>query len=323
MGNTVLVTGAAGFIGRRLCHRLQKNGARVIAVVRRRDDGPWHEFLHHDITNEGSHLDLSGVHTIFHLAGKAHALAETSQEEQEYFQANTAGTEKILEAAQSSDVSRFVLFSSVKVTGEGTFECQDETVPCHPRTPYGASKLAAERLVLDGGYVPEPVVLRLSMVYGNSEKGNLPRMIRAVTKGRFPPLPEVNNRRSMVHVDDVIQAAMLAAEKPEAINQIFNVTDGTPYSTRQMYEWICESLGKPLSRWSAPLPLLKLLAKTGDIIGRARGRRFMLNSDALDKLTGSACYSTEKIECQLGFSPMHHLRDSLPEMVRYLEEMKN
>jgi len=199
--------------------------------------------------------------------------------------------------------------------GEGGDECQDELAACYPGTPYGRSKLEAERLVLEGGYVPEPLVLRLSMVYGPTRKGNLPRMIRAVAKGRFPPLPETDNRRSMVHVDDVVQAALLAAENPVAAGKTYIVTDGETYSTRQIYEWICEALGKPVPGWHVPLPVLKALARAGDGVGRLRGRRFIFDSDALEKLVGSACYSSEKIARELSFDPKHHLRASLPEIV--------
>lgn len=318
MEGSVLITGATGFIGTSLCRQLRNRGERIIAVGRQQVEGPWHEFQCQDFSNQEFHIDFSDVHTIFHLVGKAHALAETKQDEGQYFAINREGTRKLLEAAKLAGVRRFVLFSSVKAMGEGGFECIDESSVCRPETPYGASKLAAEKLVLEGSYVPEPVVLRLSMVYGNTRKGNLPRMIEAVDKGRFPPLPEVGNRRSMVHVDDVVRAAILAAEKPEAVGQSYIVTDGTPYSTRQVYEWICETLGKSAPGWVIPLPLLKSLARLGDGIGRMRGRRFMFDSDALDKLTGSACYSSAKLEGELGFRAEKHLRESLPDMVRFL-----
>jgi UDP-glucose 4-epimerase len=318
----LLVTGANGFIGRRLCTALIARGLKVRAFGRRQVEGSWDAFVRTDLT-QGMPTDaLNGADIVFHLAGKAHALAETRQDEEAYFRINTEGTRKVLEAAASAGVRRLVMFSSVKAMCEGSIECLDESASCHPESPYGASKLAAEKLVLEGGYVPEPVVLRLSMVYGNSDKGNLPRMIRAIVKGRFPPLPEVDNRRSMVHVEDVVQAAMLAAEKPEAIGQTYIVTDGTPYSTRQIYEWICEALGKPVPGWSIPMPVLHALARIGDGIGRLCGRRFTFDSDALDKLIGSACYTSARLERELGFMPARHLRESLPEIVRFLEEKK-
>lgn len=314
-----LVTGASGFIGRVLCQQLKDKGVRVRALIRHEEQGPWDEVVTGDLMDSLPREALNGVDSIFHLAGKAHALGETRQDEVNYHAINTDGTHKLLEAARAEGVRRFVFFSSVKVMGEGGLECLDESADVLPETPYGRSKLEAERLVLELGYVPHPVVLRLSMVYGPSRKGNLPRMIEAVTKGRFPPFTEVGNQRSMVHVADVVQAALLAAEEPAAVGQTYIVTDGQACSTRQMYEWICEALGKPVPAWTIPMGLLIVLAKLGDVIGRVRGRRFMLDSDALDKLTGSACYSSVKIQRELGFRPKGDLHSVLPEIIAYLD----
>jgi len=309
------VTGASGFIGRNLCATLQENGHEVIAGLRREQEGPWQHTLLLDLPDRAvSPACLSGVSCVFHLAGKAHAISETSGDEQEYVSINSEGTRRLLEASKLAGVRRFIFISSVKAMGEGGDACQDESMTCRPETPYGKSKLAAERLVLEGGYIPEPVVLRLSMVYGFSRKGNLPRMIEAVAKGRFPPIPEVGNQRSLVHVEDVVQAALLAAGKKAAVGQTYIVTDGYACSTRQLYEWICEVLDKPVPAWTIPPGLLKVLAKIGDGIGRVRGRRFLFDSDALDKLIGSACYSSEKIQRELGFRPKKKLDSGLREI---------
>lgn len=320
---TALVTGASGMIGRCLCTRLQSQGWYVIALNRTLELGPWHQVSIWDAKAEGVNLSSFGrLDALFHLAGKAHALDETVQDDGEYFAINAEGTRKLLETARATGVRSFVFFSSVKAMGEGSDICIDESKPCHPETSYGKSKLAAEKLVLEGDYVHHPVVIRPSMVYGNTEKGNLPKMIKAIGSGKFPPLPEVGNRRSMVHVDDVVQAAILAAEHAEAAGQTYIVTDGESYSTRQMYEWICEALHKPLPVWNLPLFVLKLLAKVGDLIGALRGRRFVFDSDGLDKLTGSASYSSAKIERQLGFKANRNLREALPEIAQYLGVLK-
>jgi len=316
----VLVTGASGFIGRELCQELREQSVQVRGGMRQVAEGPWDEVVLFDLTTKRLPEDaLAGVDTIFHLAGKSHALSETRQDEEEYFRINTEGTGILLEAAKVAGVRRFVFISSVKAMGEGSDVCQDESVQCRPETPYGKSKLAAERMVLEGGYVPEPVVLRLSMVYGSSRKGNLPRMIEAVAKGHFPPFLEVGNQRSIVHVEDVVQAALLAAEKPVAGGQTYIVTDGQACSTRQMYERICEALDKPVPAWTIPIGLLKVLAKVGDGIGLMRGRRFLFDSDALDKLIGAACYSSEKIERELEFRPKRDFHSALPEIVAHLD----
>ena len=113
-----------------------------------------------------------------------------------------------------------------------------------------------------------------------------------------------------------MQAALLVAENPQAHKQVYIVTDGQAYSTRQIYEWICQALEKPIPNWSVPLPVLQGLAKIGDGIGGVRGKRFMFDSDALAKLTGSAAYSSAKIQRELGFAPKWTLDQALPAIVQ-------
>ena len=187
------VTGASGDIGRALCSYLKSRDHRVIAGLRCNSPGPWDEVVQMDLTGKSISSELlNGVSCIFHLAGKAHALSDSLQDEREYFRVNTEGTRKLLESSSRAGVKRFVFFSSVKAIGEGGIEPLDESSCCAPETPYGISKLEAERLVLSREYVQEPVVLRLSMVYGSMKKGNLPRMIEAINKGYFPPFPQNN-----------------------------------------------------------------------------------------------------------------------------------
>jgi nucleoside-diphosphate-sugar epimerase len=141
------------------------------------------------------------------------------------------------------------------------------------------------------------------------------KMLQAVGNRRFPPLPEVQNRRSMVHVEDVIQAALLAADRPRAAGQVFIVSDGRAYSTRQMYEWMCRELDRSCPSWTVPLWALRAAGFAGDLIGRLRRRRFVFDSDALNKLIGSAWFSSRKIESELGFRPQWDLEKALPDMV--------
>ncbi len=291
----------------------------MIRALNRHIDPQWTDTWVLDLASANWDINpCMNIDTVFHLAGKAHALAGNRQDEMGYQKINTEGTRKLLEAAKQAGVQRFVFFSSVKAVGECVLQPMTEAVTTPADTPYGQSKYEAEQLVLHGGYVPHPVVIRPCLVYGNSDKGNLPRMINAIRRGLFPPLPELHNHRSMVHVDDVVRAALLAAEKPEAAGQIYIVSDGQSFSTRQIYDWIRETLGKSPIQWTMPLIVLKLLAKLGDAVGQTSGQRFIFDSDTLHKLTRSAWYSSAKIEHELGFHPQHTLRQSLPDIVRFL-----
>ncbi len=313
---TVLLTGSRGFIGQVLLQQLQASAIEVKNLVR--DN---HEKISNpiflDLTDNWTINPCDGVDTVFHLAGKAHALAELSQENEEYKQINTDATRKLLEAAQQAGIRRFIFFSSVKAVGDSE-TMQNETSELIADTAYGQSKYAAEQLVLHGGYVKHPVVIRPCMVYGNSKKGNLPKMINGISQGFFPPLPEVNNHRSMVHVNDVVQAALLAANNQKAAGQIYIVSDGQHYSSRQLYELICQALNKSVPRFNIPLIGLTILAKLGDLIGKILARRFIFDSDVKHKLLGSAYYSSAKIEQELGFKANYSLQQTLPDIVRYL-----
>ncbi|MDH3199046.1 MAG: NAD-dependent epimerase/dehydratase family protein [Candidatus Krumholzibacteria bacterium] len=310
-----LVTGASGFIGTVLCGRLRALG-RVRALVRRRLVGPWDESVVADLAAGDLPAEaLAGVDVAFHFAGKAHAFDEPGDAASGHRAVSVEGTRRLLEACRCARVARLVFASSVKAMGEGGEERLDESSVARPRSEYGRSKLDAEALVLRGGYVPHATVLRLPLVYGPGDRGNLARMIDAVDRGRFPPLPRVRNRRSMIHVDDVARAAVLAADHPAAAGRVFLLDDGRAYSTRQIYEWICASLGREVPGWTVPSFLLRSLARVGDVVGRARGRRWRFDSDAYDKLLGSAIYDGTAARDALGFEPEWDLQRALPRMV--------
>jgi UDP-glucose 4-epimerase len=327
---SVCVTGGGGFIGRRLCETLIHQNHSVTMLGRHPEAGPWHHTLAVDITGPLPAGCLEGIDTVFHLAGKAHALSEVGQDDETYFLVNTKGTAHVLEEARRAGVRKFVLFSTVKAMHSGGTRREIEQLQRHralteddviePDTPYGRSKLAAERLVLEGSYVSEPVVLRLNAVYGPRAKGNLQRMLRAVHRGRFPSLPRTGSRRSMVHVDDVVQAAILAAEKQEAVGQVFIVSDGVDPCVREIHEAMCRALGRRPPRGHVPLPLLHAFARVGDFIGWVRRRRFLFDSDALDKLIEPAWFGSDKLRSMLGYQPAWSLEKALPDMIRELDK---
>lgn len=328
-----LVTGATGFVGQRLINALRNENATIRVLTRnpQKIEEYWPEGsvmgLGVDWTEAGNlRTACSGVETIFHLASYTHAVDRNSlEEESRHREITVEGTRSLLSAAMEEGVRRFIFPSSVKAINEGGETCLDETAKTKPSTSYGRAKLEAERLVLAAGreHGIHVAVLRLPLVYGPGNKGNIPRMISAIDHGRFPPWPKVQNRRSMVHVDDVVRALMLAAENPEASGQVYLVTDGLTYSTRELYEAICGALDRPVPDWSIPTWVLRLAAKVGDAAQQLSGRAMPLTTSALDKLIGSAWYSSERITRALGYKPRHTLYDTLPLMIaEYREKAK-
>ena len=314
---TALVTGATGFIGRRLCERLKHDGWRVVAVARHRVPGPWDELVVHEL-GSGPLVLPERPSAVFHLAGRAHALAERPREREAYFRVNLTGMQELLAALGDAAGVRIIFTSSVKACGEGTGrEGVNEDVVCRPATPYGESKYAAEQALLSSQFGPQAIVLRLAMVFGEGQKGNLGEMIKAVAKGRFPPIPENGNRRSIVHVDDVIEALLAAMAAPaEQGGQVYFIASHRAYSSREMYVEICRALGRAVPVWAVPVGVLRLAGWAGDLIGAIRGRRFLWDSDKYAKLFGSANYHPAKAIRALGFSPRADLVSAMPAMVR-------
>lgn len=321
-GRTVLVTGATGFIGRHAVAAIAGQGAQVLALTRgeARFRGDTQLTVRTgDLLDHASLRGVArGVDTVLHLAGYAHA--ETADEDTHadlHWRITLEGTRAMLREARDAGVRRFVFVSSVKAAGEGGPACIDESVKGAPASAYGRAKLAAEELVLATGRESgmQVCVLRLPLVYGLDNKGNIPRMAAAIARGRFPPLPETGNRRSMVHVEDVVQALVLAATRPEANGNVYYVTDGGVYSTREIYDAIRAALGLPPLRVRMPRWCLRGGAWLGDLVQRLTRWHAPLNSDTLEKLLGSAWYSSAHIEQELGYRPTRSLADALPEIV--------
>ncbi|MFI5198244.1 MAG: NAD-dependent epimerase/dehydratase family protein, partial [Thermoanaerobaculia bacterium] len=314
-----LVTGAGGFLGRPLVERLVADGMPVRAMHHREPAAPRRPGAE-EVRAALEDLDslrraAAGCETVFHLAGKAHDL--DARDPDAFGRINVEGTASLLRAAEEAGVRSFVFASSVKAMGEGGDEYLDEEAPAAPRGPYGRSKLEAERLVLKTGFRSgmHVCVLRLPLVYGTGLKGNLRAMLDAVASGSFPPPPRTGNCRSLASVRDAVGALLLAARSPAASGRTYLVTDGVPYSTRDIYDAMRSALRLRPVAWAAPLWVFRAAALAGDAASSVTGRRMPFSSEALEKLLGSAWYRNDRIRRELGFAPATTLQAALPGIV--------
>lgn len=314
-----LVTGASGFLGSPLVERLVADGIPVRAMHYRDHGVPPRSGV---VVVRAALEDFDalrraaeGCSTVFHLAGKAHDL--DLRDADAFHRINVQGTMNLLRAAEEAGARSFVFASSVKAMGEGDDECLDEDAPAEPRSPYGISKLEAERLVLEAGARRgmHVSVLRLPLVYGPGLKGNLRAMLDAIARGAFPPPPRTGNRRSLASVSDVMSALLLAARNPAAAGRVYLVTDGTPYSPRDIYDSMRSALGLRPVAWAVPRWVFRGAALAGDATSRLLGRPMPFSSKVFEKLLGSACYRNDRIRRELGFTPATTLQAALPEIV--------
>lgn len=311
-----LVSGASGFIGGRLMASLRSSDRDCRALVRQPSQDL--DTVVVDLADRQALLSAcKGIGRVFHCAGYAHAFSALNVDDASRHQAiNFDGTRNLVEAAGQAGVNRFVFLSSVKAMAEPGDLLANEDWPGEPTTAYGRAKRAAEAAVLAAGkrYGMHVVNLRLAMVYGSGGRGNLQRMGRPVQRGLFPPLPETRNHRSLVHVDDVVGAMRLVAEDDRANGRTYIVAAPEAPSGRQLYDALRAALGMPCCNWSVPESALRLAGRVCDGLEVVARRRLPLDSEALDRLLGSAWYSPARIERELGWRAKVSLADGLREM---------
>ncbi len=296
----ILVTGATGFVGKHLCQRLLDNGASVVASVRTAEAAEMlPDGVQPCVTGNLESLDnwdavLNSVDTVVHLAARAHILCEADLDPlASYRKVNVEGTRKVLDACHGSSVKRLIYLSSIGVVGRGSSRSYRESDLCHPEEPYAQSKHEAEQLVIAAGKegVLETVVLRPPLVFGPGVGANFLRIMNLVRRGLPLPLGLVKNVRSMVFIDNLIDAITLCLDHPRASGEVFHVADQYPVATTVLIDKLAENFGKPISMWPIPIPLLRLA-----------GICLRKDIDA-DRLVRSLTVSTEKIEQALDWKP--------------------
>lgn len=313
---SVLVTGATGFVGQHLLQRLRPIVDEIRAVSRSQnlcstqDQSILCDLQYEAVPDQA----VAGVDTVFHLAGVAHDLRNASVLEELYYLVNVKATEQLAKLAVSNGVKRFIFVSSVKAGGEAIHKdrCVTETDQGFPEGIYGETKRVAELKLLEIGQSSgmHVSIIRPALVYGTGVKGNMQKMMSAISAGWFPPLPETNNRRSMVHVEDLVSALLLVAGDEHANGEIYIATDGEHYSSRQIYNFMREAAGRKPAYWAVPNFLFCGAAWFGDRLGG----RFPFNSYRYNKLLGNECYSSDKLQA-LGFMPSYSFQGAVSGMV--------
>lgn len=294
----VLVTGANGFIGQALCHSLIHHQIAIRGVVRRlSNESPFPCVTVQDI---GGDVDwgsvLAGVDAVVHLAARVHVMAEQASDPlAEYRRINTYATEKLAYAAAARGVRRFVYLSTIKVNGEETAPGKPftaDTLP-HPIDPYGISKyeaeLALQRCAVETGM--EVVIIRPVLVYGPGVGGNFQMMMHWVQKGIPLPFGAVNNKRSLVSIDNLVSLIMTVLDHPCAANQVFLVSDGADVSTAELVKALASASHAPERLFAAPPALLTGLLS---LLGK---------QEISKRLLGSLQVDMTKTQTLLGWSP--------------------
>lgn len=299
----VVVTGATGFVGRALVAGLLREGVPVRAALRA--DGPPARALppeveRHVVGDLAADADwggvLAGADGVIHLAARVHVMHDTAADPLAAFRAaNVDGSERLARAAARAGVRRLVFASSIKVLGESTPRGRpfDEDAPPRPVDPYGVSKLEAElRLrAVAGTTALEVAILRPVLMYGPGVKGNLQRLAGWIRRGVPLPFASVDNRRSLLGVENFADALIRALSHPAAAGATFLVADGEDLSTPELVRRLAHAIGRPARLVPVPPAVLRAL-------GAALGRR-----DEVARLLGSLQVDASRLRRELGWRP--------------------
>jgi nucleoside-diphosphate-sugar epimerase len=305
------VTGAGGFVGSILCSALARGGWRVRRAVRAGTPGDAASTI--PVGDIGPATDwtraLEGVACVAHLAARTHVLKERADDPlTEYRRTNVAATRRLAEQARAAGVRRILYLSSVKVNGESTgLHPYTENDAPRPEDDYGRTKWEAERELasIAAATSLEVVVLRPPLVYGPGVKGNFLRLIGLVARGVPLPLASLQNRRSLIYVENLAQAIIAALAAPQAAGRTYLVSDGEDVSTPDLVRALARALGVRARILACPAAVLRVAATL-------TGRR-----DEFARLAGSLQVDATSIRRDLGWHPPHALAQGLAETARW------
>ena len=315
LSRNTLVTGAAGFVGQAVCSDLSARGYRVLGAVRRQAKAqPTSHVQYKILGNIQESTDWSaalvGIDSVIHLAARVHLMSDSAQNPlAEYRSSYVAMTMNLARQSAKAGIKRFVFISSAKVNGENTpfgqpFRADD--VP-HPVDPYGVSKLEAEKLLLQLAQKTnmEVVIIRPVLVYGPGVKANFLRMMSWLQKGVPLPLKALDNQRSLVAIDNLVDLIATCLHHPAAANQVFLASDGEDISISSLLQRTGVALGK--SAWLIPVPVMVLRA----------GARLAGQDAVMQRLCDSLQVDISKTRRVLGWTPPVKMDDALEKTAQH------
>lgn len=304
----VLITGANGFVGNPLCERLKSDRYNTICAVRK--PSPEENFI--AVGNIGPDTDwgeaLHEVDSVVHTAARAHIMKdEVPDPLAEYLKVNVEGTLNLARQAAQAGVKRFIFISSIKVNGEQT-SLGSPFIPENthaPEDPYGISKYQAEQglkeIMQETGM--EVVIIRPPLIYGPGVKANFAAMLKWLNSGLPLPLGAVQNQRSLIALDNLIDFIMVCINHPQAANQVFLVSDGQDVSTTELLKKAANAMGKKSLLLPIPVGIMRFVAK-------------LLGKEAVaDRLFGSLQVDISKARNLLGWAPLISVDEGLRRFV--------
>ena len=318
MSQSWLITGSSGFVGRALLARLATFNQRppLLRLLERRPTEPPTVFQScaGDLGDPQSlRRACEGIDTVIHLAGIAHVGSAASAEARAI---NLDGSLSLLRMAIDAGVKRFVFLSS--------------TLSSDQSIQYGRDKHAVEEALLASAAAGsiEVVILRAVNIYGVGMRGNIAAMIRLISSGVLPRLPKLTNRLSLVGVDDVVSALLLAAtlDSPADPSVLMaklairvTLTDGCTYEINAIEKSIYDAVERSPSHWRLPVVLLFAASAMAELLEKLRIFRSGIGLRTYRNLTRDNLFDNHSAKAELGFEPSTTFFAQIDKLVRRSE----
>ena len=326
-----LVTGGTGFVGRRLVAALAARGDAVRCLVRPTsnravlDGVPRVEFVVGDLTQADTLAGVAdGVDVVFHLAAEGHVSAISDEAFRRFVAVNVDGTRNLLRECAGKSVQRFIHFSSTAAMGLIKKPLVAEADEPQPRTPYQRSKLESERAALaTGDECGVPVtVLRPCMIYGVGGKGEFYKFFRLMRKGLFPRVGLGRNLTPLVHVDDVVQAAVKAGDQGRP-GEVYLVASARSFPLAGIREHILRACGVKKPYWYVPAWAMYAVAWLAEQAAKLTGKAPVVTVRNVANTVYDREFSIAKARDHLGYEPQVPLADGVRETIAwFLDEQQ-
>ena len=324
----ILVTGGTGFIGGHLVKKLIKNSHQIWCIVRSNSD----KNKARKLQNIGAKIlvgDLKNIKRInlpkkidwvFHLA----ALVDTTDRfsYSKLYQENIKTTQDLAEFYLGR-IKKFIFLSSMAAIGiRNQSRLVTEETARQPQSNYGRSKLEAEEFLLKLYQEKKfpVVVLRPPTVYGPGERYNFLKLAQAIFKKRFWFIGSGRNLMSFCYVDNVVEAAILAAKSRKGIGKIFLIDDGRPHSLKEIASEIAKAEGVGLSSFSIPLSLAHLTGIGFEFLARILPIEPPLTRGRIVTLTANFAFDISKAKRILGYKPKVSFSEGVGQTIRSFEK---